>query len=239
MTHDLRDMNGGRSPLRPHGATPRELKARLEQDARGLPYLVLRDAEGVQRFHTLGEDADRVVVGRAEASDVRLEWDAEVSRVHAVLERMADGWVLADDGLSRNGSYVNHERVRGRRRLTDSDGLRFGDTHLAFRDPAAHPADETLPAIADGRPPSLTGSQRRVLVALCRPFAQPTGFPVPASNREIADELTVSVETVKSQLRVLFSLFGVEHLPRHEKRVRLVENALQSGAVTSADLERP
>ena len=231
-------MSAGRNPLQRHSATPRELKDRLEQDAHGLPYLLFRDADGVQRLHALRRQAARVVVGRADGSDLRLDWDAEVSRVHAVLERMADGWVLLDDGLSRNGSYVNHERVRGRRRLADGDALRFGDTHLAFRDPVARPTDETLPALVQAGPPPLSESQRRVLVALSRPYAQPTGFPVPATNRQIADELVVSVETVKSQLRVLFALFGLESLARHEKRVRLVEQALQTGAVTSADLER-
>ena len=31
------------------------------------------------------------------------------------LERLGDDWLLADDGLSRNGTYVNGERVDGRR----------------------------------------------------------------------------------------------------------------------------
>ena len=33
-----------------------------------------------------------------------------------------------DDGLSRNGTFVNGERLSGRRRLTDGDTLRFGGT---------------------------------------------------------------------------------------------------------------
>lgn len=226
------------NPLRPHSATPRELQERLALDGRGLPYLLYRDGEGAQRFLVLGEETDRVIVGRADASGLRLGWDAETSRVHAALERMADGWTLVDDGLSRNGSYVNHERVRGRRRLADGDALRFGDTHVAFRDPAAGPSDETVPAIETTAAPRLSESQRRVLVALSRPYGQPGLYPVPASNQQIADELVVSVEAVKSQLRVLFGLFGLERLPRHEKRVRLVERALQSEAVTADDLER-
>ena len=230
-------MTSGGNPLRPHSATPRELKERLEQDAQGLPYLVYRDGQGAQRFLVLTDETRRVVVGRAEASELRLEWDAETSRLHAALERMADGWVLVDDGLSRNGSFVNHERVRGQRRLADGDTLRFGDTHVAFREPAASPADETVPAIEATMTPRLSDSQRRVLAALCRPYAQSGQYPVPASNQQIADELVVSVEAVKSQLRVLFGLFGLDRLPRHEKRVRLVESALQSGVVTAGDLE--
>ena len=30
-------------------------------------------------------------------------------------------WTVVDDGLSRNGTYVNGERIHGRRRLVDGD----------------------------------------------------------------------------------------------------------------------
>ncbi len=44
-------------------------------------------------------------------------------------------WVLVDEGLSRNGSFVNGERVEGRRLLDDGDELRFGRTLLRYRAP--------------------------------------------------------------------------------------------------------
>jgi len=34
-----------------------------------------------------------------------LEWDSEVSRVHAELVEIGGAWTVSDDGLSRNGSY--------------------------------------------------------------------------------------------------------------------------------------
>lgn len=40
---------------------------------------------------------------------------------------------MIDDGTSSNGSYLNGERVRGRRSLRDGDQVRFGDTLLTFR----------------------------------------------------------------------------------------------------------
>ncbi len=46
-------------------------------------------------------------------------------------------WTIADDGLSRNGTYVNGDRIRGRRRLAERDQLRFGETSVVFRAPAA------------------------------------------------------------------------------------------------------
>src|SRR5688500_3731835 len=102
-----------------------------------MPYLVYRDADRAQVIVRLDGSTQRLTIGRSEANDVSLPWDGGVSRVHAAIERMADGWTLADEGLSRNGSFVNHERIQGRRLLTDGDALRFGDTVLGFRDPVA------------------------------------------------------------------------------------------------------
>jgi DNA-binding NarL/FixJ family response regulator len=50
---------------------------------------------------------------------------------------------------------------------------------------------------------------------------------VPATNREIADAVGLSVDAVKGHLRVLYARFGLDALPQHEKRVRLAELALQ------------
>ena len=73
--------------------------------------------------------------------------------MHASLERLGDDWVLVDDGLSRNGSFVNGERMRGRRRLYDGDELRFGQTQVSFHAPLqvrrAHAA-APRPTASDG-----------------------------------------------------------------------------------------
>jgi pSer/pThr/pTyr-binding forkhead associated (FHA) protein len=108
-----------------------------EADARRLgdPYLVYTDSAGSERVLSMPDAWSRVTIGRGMASDVPLGWDPEVSTVHATLERLGDDWVLVDEGLSRNGSFVNGERVQGRRRLIDGDELRFGDTTVRFRAP--------------------------------------------------------------------------------------------------------
>jgi DNA-binding NarL/FixJ family response regulator len=79
-------------------------------------------------------------------------------------------------------------------------------------------------------------AQKRVLVALCRPFKDGAAFATPATNQSIADELVLSVEAVKTHLRALFEKFGVSDLPQNQKRVALVERALQSGLVNERDL---
>ncbi|MGH2919200.1 MAG: response regulator transcription factor, partial [Solirubrobacteraceae bacterium] len=59
----------------------------------------------------------------------------------------------------------------------------------------------------------------------------------PASNQQIADELVVSVEAVKTHLRALFDKFAVGDLPRQAKRGQLVKRAFQTGAISTKDFE--
>jgi pSer/pThr/pTyr-binding forkhead associated (FHA) protein len=221
----------------PHAASVAELKAQLELERDGLPFLVYRDGEGEQRLHDLG-DGTRVSIGRSPAADVSLDWDEKASRLHAELERRAEDWVLVDEGLSRNGSYVNGQRVTGRRRLREGDVLRLGSTELLFRDPGHTGAHVSTVMASVIRPTAtLSDTQRRVLHALCRPFKEAPGFGVPASNQEIADELFLSVDAVKAHLRVLFEKYGIgPEVPQNAKRLRLVEAAFNTGTVTERDL---
>ena len=67
---------------------------------------------------------------------------------------------------------------------------------------------ETVAVSDDARAVALSPAQRRVLVALCRPFRDDQDFATPASNQQIADELVVSVEAVKTHLRAMFDVPG-------------------------------
>jgi DNA-binding SARP family transcriptional activator len=99
----------------------------------GRPFLLLHDGAGSQ--HVLPLDAARspLTIGRRSSNDVCLSWDPEVSRLHAQLEHDADGWSLLDEGLSRNGSFVDGEPVHGRHRLQDAQVIRLGGTVLLYR----------------------------------------------------------------------------------------------------------
>ena len=61
---------------------------------------------------------------------------------------------------------------------------------------------------------------------------------MPATNRRIADELHLTVATVKTHLRALFQYFGLAHLPQNEKRAQLVRTAFDLGLVSLRDLRR-
>lgn len=224
------------NPIRAETAV--ELKARIEAERQGHPFLVYRDDRGEQLIRELSEHT-RLTLGRGDDVDVNLAFDPEVSRAHAELEPVGSDWALVDDGLSRNGSFVNGERVVARRRLRDGDLLRLGATALLFRDPRAGALDETVPAAGRTPAPELTNRQRDVLIALCRPFGEGDEFASPATNSQIAGEVFLSVDAVKGHLRTLFERFEVGDLPQNQKRIRLAELALRSGAVSIRDLSAP
>lgn len=202
-----------------------------EADERGLPFLVLRDGDGVQRIAPLRSHAASLVIGRDRASDVAVPWDDRVSRTHAQLARVGMSWSIEDHGLSRNGTFVNEERVTERRRLRHGDVIRVGHTTILFRAPDAADVAETAPESRIAPPPPLSAGQRRVLRALCRPCLAPGGPHAPASNEAIAAELHLSVDAVKAHLRQLFRRFDIESLPQIQKRTALVRIAIEAGSL--------
>ena len=219
---------------RPSVSAP-ELKAQIEAERAGRPFLVFRDGGGEQVLLPIKADAG-LWVGRGDSADVRLEWDEEVSALHAQIEVVRGECTLVDDGLSRNGSFVNEERVHGRRHLRDGDSLRFGRTVVVYRRPGEDAPEAT--AIATEMPSAATVSpaQRKVLLALCRPYKDGDSFATPATNQQIGEELHLSVDAVKTHMRALFEKLGVGDIPQNQKRVALVERALQSGIVNRREL---
>ena len=155
-------------------------------------------------FHDRSREAARrrprrreatITVGRRADNDVALSWDNEVSRRHAQLLRAAEGWVLVDDG-SRNGSYLNGERVTGAQPLRDGDVLRFGDTVVlvpgsrrgrgaAAGDLARARAGDLMGAPAAGRRGTIMRERVRNPVSelKARIEAERTGHAVPALQR--------------------------------------------------------
>jgi pSer/pThr/pTyr-binding forkhead associated (FHA) protein len=218
-----------RAPLDPHSARPSELAARIQAERLGEPFLLYRDGEERQVIVELPGDRDRVTIGRRVSSDVPLAWDPEVSRLNAELERIGADWVVCDEGLSHNGTFVNNERLQGRRRLRGGDVLALGRTRIAFCVPG-HTSPSATRTSLHGTAIDISPAQLRVLEALCRPLGEQR-YAAPASNRTIADELFLSVETVKSTLGRLFELFGLETLPQNQKRAALAAEALERGIV--------
>jgi len=206
-----------------HASSPSELQERLAAERGEAAFVELRDGDGIQRLVTLAGEG--LTVGRSPASGLALVWDAQVSRSHASIEAIDGVWTVLDDGRSTNGTFVNEERVQGRRTLRHLDVIRVGATRLRFHDPSATTDSKLTEVASQAAIPVLTPAQLRVLVALCRPASGP------ASNEEIAEALTVSIDTVKTHMRALFDAFSLQASAPYRKRFELVRLAVDAGLV--------
>ena len=69
-------------------------------------------------------------IGRHPGQNIQIH-DRVVSKEHALIT-MAEGHYWLQDINSRNGTFVNGERIRGRTVLKDRDVVRLGETQLRF-----------------------------------------------------------------------------------------------------------
>ena len=182
-------------------------------------------------------EGQRVTLGKALTNAVPLEHDETVSRLHAVLENLGFAWSIRDLG-SRNGTYLNGERITAERVLRSGDEVRVGKSRLLFwevRDSGEGKLDpETMTAQPLELPPRLTPRELDVLVVLCRPLVSDDAFPELPSVRRMAGELFVTEAAVKQHLQNLYDKFAIP--AEGDRRVRLANEALRRGAVTLAQL---
>jgi pSer/pThr/pTyr-binding forkhead associated (FHA) protein/DNA-binding CsgD family transcriptional regulator len=178
-------------------------------------------------------DVDLIKVGRATDNDIVLD-DAMVSRYHAEIRKVADGhWELHDAG-SANGIFVEQQRVRSVD-VTAPVRVEMGD-HLLRITPDGRGAVH-VEVIARGRTmqvPSATDDiarddtdgketdygnitpRERELLGL---------IAGGATDRQIADELFISIRTVRSHLDRISDKTGIR------RRADLTRLALELGLV--------
>jgi len=111
--------------------------ARISAERRGTPFLVYRDDAGRQRLVDLDAAPARLCIGRHPGSDLALPWDAEASRLHAELERIAGEWTVVDDGRSRNDDTLPHAA-----NATRSNRSQFALRIASSRSPSYHDLGE-------------------------------------------------------------------------------------------------
>ena len=122
--------------------------------------LVVTAGTALGRRLTLG---DELVIGRMVSGEGELSDDVELSRRHARIARDARGELGIEDLGSANGTFVNGERVRGRRVLKVGDSVRVGSTSLQLTDvgraplpgpfqPGPRPAAPREEAVRPGEP---------------------------------------------------------------------------------------
>jgi len=176
-------------------------------------------------------EAERFTIGQAPSNDVAIAADGSISRLHAALERYPAGWCVRDLG-SRNGTYVNGERLWGERTLRHGDEIRVGRTRMIFR---GEPLDVAAVTEAPAQAPDLTVRERDVLLSLCRPLLNGDAFSEPGTVRQIAEELVVTKAAVKQHLQRLYDKFRIDE-GEPPRRLRLANEAITRGAVSLADL---
>jgi class 3 adenylate cyclase len=133
-------------PLARQLLSPAELNELLAAERAGEPFLAFRDDHKRLHLFVLGREGDACRVGRRAEMDISIPWDEEISGLHAELQCLIGEWIIRDDGLSRNGTFVNRQRIAARRRLRDGDRIRVGRTVLAYSAAQAQRRNTTMAA---------------------------------------------------------------------------------------------
>jgi pSer/pThr/pTyr-binding forkhead associated (FHA) protein len=231
---------GDPDPLARHRSTPREIKARLQIERQGLPYIAFRDDHGRLELRPLGTGRAALAIGRAADLGISLHWDQDVSGVHAELRRVGSTWVI-EDLASTNGTFVNEERVLDRQRLVDRDIIRAGSTRLAYRLPPPADATESTPErtrVVEATARKLKGDEKKVLIELCRPLLEADGRPAStAMNKVIMARLSMSEGKVKGHLSDVADALALKGLKQGAKREELAREVLRLGLVSRRDLK--
>jgi DNA-binding CsgD family transcriptional regulator len=174
--------------------------------------------------------ADRLTIGRAAAAGVRLDGDPAVSRLHALCERLDGGWRLSDLG-SRNGTYINKNRITGPVALRSSDEIQIGAWRLTYHDDTAD-AEGTLLDDNHGDASPLPAAQTAVELST----REREVLALVASGRtdeQIAATLFIAVATVRSHLERIRDKTGCRRRPD------LTRYAVEQGIVSATRPTNP
>ena len=173
---------------------------------------------------------DEFAIGRLPGNDLVIEDDDAVSRFHAVLRRQKHRWTILDLD-ARNGTWLNGERIVQEMMLRDGCEITVGHARIVYLN-HAEDLGATTELIAPA--PSITATEHKVLVELCRPVLSGNRFTPPTPINEIAQRLYVTQAAVRNHVSALYRKFDIDESP--QRLVRLAEAALNSGAVTLRDL---
>jgi RNA polymerase sigma factor (sigma-70 family) len=172
---------------------------------------------------------DTFIVGRGGGSDLLID-DESVSRQHAVFRMLRRGPVV-QDLESRNGTFINGAPAIGSVQLSVGDRIALGSYVLELivarsRDDASLPPEPiTRPMSSD-----LAGATVASLAALSA--RERDVFPLLASGlsqREIAEQLGVSVKTIETYRMRIRNKLGLT------TRAALVRFAVQAGLLRPRD----
>jgi pSer/pThr/pTyr-binding forkhead associated (FHA) protein len=170
----------------PTGAVPGESAG---ETAEAGEVLVVTAGPALGRRLTL---SDELVIGRGASGEGRLSDDLELSRRHARVARDADGQLTIEDLGSANGTFVDGERVRGRRVLKVGDSVQIGSTTLKLTDVRPAPAPPAAAPLAPAASPPAPARRS--------PAAPASWSPAPARRSPAAAASAAGREGVGSVL---------------------------------------
>jgi len=170
--------------------------------------------------------AEVTTVGRGRGTDIVLS-DPSVSQLHAEFVRRGPYVYVVDMGLSRNGTRVNGRPI-ARRVLNEGDIISFGAARCKI---GGLPQEDLHPEVElrRGGAPELTRRELDVLTSLCRPALSDDAFVVPATARQIAEDLVVTEAAVKQHLLRLYQKFRISE--GVNRRTRLANEVVALGLV--------
>lgn len=191
-------------------------------------YLEVTGPEGARRVALEG---DRVTVGAGPENAVVLE-GRRIGRHHAVLEPRRGGWCIRDLG-AYDGTLVNGKRIFRANVLRAGDEIRIANHTIVYGVEETVTGQTLTSVVAPA--PKLTGAERTVLLALCRPVLLGDVFTEPATFEEIAEELSLTGAALRTRLQSLYEKFAIFD-EGDRRRVLLANEAVRRGAVSPADL---
>ena len=88
--------------------------------------LLIETPDGITRSHAL--TGDELVLGRSTSAGLPIR-DPSLSREHARIKRVSEGWVIEDLG-SHNGTFLNGRLLEGHAPIRPGDLLCLGGTRI-------------------------------------------------------------------------------------------------------------
>lgn len=153
-------------------------EARLEAEAKASAARASKQVGGARKHWLVGSGGElanktfhigerMVTIGRKPTNFVQIV-DSDSSRIHCHLRPAPDGVMTLTDMSSRNGTFVNGQRIRGEVRLRDRDSIRIGAAEFRYHaqgDFSHDDARERKSADATTQAATATAESLDVLVA--------------------------------------------------------------------------
>ena len=139
---------------------------------------------------------EEIVIGRDSSCDISLDFDANISRLHATIEPLKpDGWQIVDHN-SANGTYINGERLQGKQVLHPGDRLMFSqggpEFIFEYRVPLAIATEESQLEVVSSRQ-TIESSKYRLEIFPRKLIIEPNLTKTSSFLRNVSDKILAQI----------------------------------------------